>query len=288
MRGAQSPDRLWKALLLFALAAGPLRAVFSAVQLSSRSSSSARLIATFSLMEATGGVYLRYKNVPAALRWINFMNPYFYTIMGLIKIEFDHYQFPGGFSQDVVAHFGYDDFTLEQVRECIARAFSPSAAPACQLASTQQAFSVFLRCPTSLARCLSLMTHNIPGGTNMPNSSQVFWVLCMLFAIYTIVAFIAFRAVNSSKHVVDMSMEDNSRDTWGRRHGLKKGGAFPPLISPAPETGALRRCLAPSPHLGWWLARRGWRVRGWFERWSMRTLARVNALSTVAQSTLAR
>lgn len=65
--------------------------------------------------KATGGVYMRYKNVPAALRWINFMNPYFYTIMGLIKIEFDDYQFPGGFSQDVVAHFGYDEFELEQV-----------------------------------------------------------------------------------------------------------------------------------------------------------------------------
>jgi hypothetical protein len=59
----KSPDRLWKALLLFALASGPIRAVFSAVQLSSRSSSSARLIATFSLMEATGGIYMRYKNV---------------------------------------------------------------------------------------------------------------------------------------------------------------------------------------------------------------------------------
>ena len=35
--------------------------------------------------------------------------------MGLIKIEFDDYQFPGGFSQDVVAHFGYDEFELEQV-----------------------------------------------------------------------------------------------------------------------------------------------------------------------------
>jgi hypothetical protein len=35
--------------------------------------------------------------VPAALRWINFVNPYFYTIMGLIKIEFDDYKFPGGF-----------------------------------------------------------------------------------------------------------------------------------------------------------------------------------------------
>jgi len=52
-RDTQSPDRLWKALLLFAVASGPLRAVFSAVQLSSRSSSSARLIATFSLMEVS-------------------------------------------------------------------------------------------------------------------------------------------------------------------------------------------------------------------------------------------
>lgn len=71
----------------------------------------------------------------------------------------------------------------------------------------------------------------------------------MLFVIYTILAFIAFRAVSSSKHVVDMSMEENTRDIWGRRQPLKKGGASTrPNLGPhlgSPRVVALCRAAVP-------------------------------------------
>jgi hypothetical protein len=61
-------------------------------------------------------------------------------------------------------------------------------------------------------------------GYNEFELGQVFWILGMLFLLYTLLAFIAFRAISSSRHVVDMSMEASTRDVWGRRH-FKKTGA---------------------------------------------------------------
>jgi len=69
----------------------------------------------------------------------------------------------------------------------------------------------------------------------------------MLFAIYTLLAFIAFRAVSSSKHVVDMSMEENTRDIWGRRQALKKGGASSLLTLTLALTPTLANLSLPCP-----------------------------------------
>jgi hypothetical protein len=41
-----------------------------------------------------GGLYIKYTNVPLWYRWICYINPYFYTIMGLVKIEFENYKYP--------------------------------------------------------------------------------------------------------------------------------------------------------------------------------------------------
>jgi hypothetical protein len=53
--GYDAPDRLAKSILLFMVAAQAFRAMFTAVQLSSKTSPSARIIATFTIVDATGG-----------------------------------------------------------------------------------------------------------------------------------------------------------------------------------------------------------------------------------------
>jgi len=56
--GYDAPDRLAKSILLFMIAAQAFRAMFTAVQLSSKTSPSARIIATFTVVDATGGATL--------------------------------------------------------------------------------------------------------------------------------------------------------------------------------------------------------------------------------------
>jgi hypothetical protein len=52
--GYHAPESLASAIFLFMLAAGPLRTLFSVAQLSAHVSSAPRLVALYSLIEATG------------------------------------------------------------------------------------------------------------------------------------------------------------------------------------------------------------------------------------------
>jgi len=109
--GYDAPDRLAKSILLFMFSAQAFRSLFAVVQLSSRMSSSPRIIATFSLIEATGGLFMKWKMMPIYMRWVCFINPFFYSIMGLTKIEFDNFEYPDE-DQHIVKDYGFNDFSM--------------------------------------------------------------------------------------------------------------------------------------------------------------------------------
>lgn len=92
--GYDAPDRLARAVLLFMVASNAYRSLFTVVQLSSKSSSGPRIIALMSLLEATGGLYMKFKSIPMFCRWVCFINPTFYTMMGLVQIEYQGYLYP--------------------------------------------------------------------------------------------------------------------------------------------------------------------------------------------------
>lgn len=109
--GYDNIDRLAKSILLFMFSAQAFRSLFAVVQLSSRMSSSPRIIATFSLIEATGGLFMKWKMMPIYMRWVCYINPFFYTIMGLTMIEFDNFEYPDE-DQHIVKDYGFDDYDL--------------------------------------------------------------------------------------------------------------------------------------------------------------------------------
>jgi len=111
--GYDAPDRLAKSILLFMIAAQAFRAMFTAVQLSSKTSPSARIIATFTVVDATGGIFLKYLDIPVYARWLCYSNPFFFVMVGLTQIEFTNYEY-AGFQQHIVHNYGFDEFSLWQ------------------------------------------------------------------------------------------------------------------------------------------------------------------------------
>jgi hypothetical protein len=84
-----------------------------ALQLSSKTSPSARIIATFTVVDATGGIFLKYLDIPVYARWLCYTNPFFFVMAGLTQIEFTNYEYPG-IQQHIVHNYGFDEFSLWQ------------------------------------------------------------------------------------------------------------------------------------------------------------------------------